>query len=60
MCSVNDYPPYEEVTPRCDICNWPENHEGESDWNGETGNHVSCEENIVARLIAQRDLKWKT
>jgi hypothetical protein len=32
--------------PRCDICGEPEDHEPgmiEYDWNGETGNHQSCE-----------------
>jgi len=35
-----------EVVPRCDICNRREDHEdgGENDWNGETGNHISCEQ----------------
>lgn len=31
-----------EVTPRCDICGQPDGP-GEPDWNGETGNHRSCE-----------------
>lgn len=33
-----------EVTPTCDICGeeWEDGGEGE-DWNGETGNHHSCE-----------------
>jgi hypothetical protein len=42
----------EDVTPRCDICNraeddspnvLPKMREFDADWNGETGNHVSCE-----------------
>lgn len=35
-----------EILPTCDICNepWEDGGEGE-DWNGETGNHISCEEN---------------
>jgi hypothetical protein len=35
-----------EVTPRCDICDQPEDHTPgfiENNWNGETGNHISCE-----------------
>lgn len=28
--------------PRCDLCGAPEG-DGEADWNGETGNHLSCE-----------------
>lgn len=31
-----------EVEPRCDICGEPDG-EGEADWNGETGNHATCE-----------------
>lgn len=33
-----------EATPTCDLCGgeWEDGGEGE-DWNGETGNHVSCE-----------------
>ena len=50
-------PGIEEVTPRCDICNWPENHEGESDWNGETGNHVSCE---CMERENENELYWAT
>ena len=41
-----DYDPNDDdVTPRCDICNeyWEDGGEGE-DWNGETGNHKSCEQ----------------
>lgn len=30
------------VIPLCDICRQPEG-EGEADWNGETGNHETCE-----------------
>lgn len=34
----------DDVTPTCDICGeeWDEGGEGD-DWNGETGNHYSCE-----------------
>lgn len=35
-----------EVEPRCDICGEPEDHDVgmiPNDWNGETGNHLSCE-----------------
>lgn len=31
-----------EVTPTCDICGRPDGA-GVPDWNGETGNHLSCE-----------------
>ena len=31
--------------PTCDICGEPQGEDdGESDWNGETGNHLTCEE----------------
>lgn len=36
---IND----EGFVPVCDICNGPQRTEGD-DWNGETGNHYSCEE----------------
>ena len=32
------------IVPRCDICDGPQRVEGDN-WNGETGNHISCEEN---------------
>jgi hypothetical protein len=34
-----------DMEPTCDICGEPEDHEDgrENDWNGETGNHLSCE-----------------
>ena len=32
-----------EAQPRCDICDQPDNPDGAADWNGETGNHLSCE-----------------
>lgn len=34
------------MAPRCDICDRPEDGEtfdGRPDWNGETGNHLTCE-----------------
>jgi hypothetical protein len=34
---------YDDVQPICDICDEPQWREGD-DWNGETGNHLSCEE----------------
>ena len=37
---VND----DGFVPICDICFGPQRVEGD-DWNGETGNHYSCEEN---------------
>jgi hypothetical protein len=46
------YPIFEEVDaivsePRCDICGQPEDQDPtngrEYNWNGETGNHLSCE-----------------
>lgn len=42
----------EEVEPRCDLCGEPEDHEigfFGYDWNGETGNHLSCEQKEVSR-----------
>ncbi len=39
-CTHNDE---EEVVPTCDICG-DTDHEGEADWNGETGNHITCEQ----------------
>jgi hypothetical protein len=41
---------YDEVEPRCDICEEPEWCGKDmcpvcsNNWNGETGNHISCEE----------------
>jgi hypothetical protein len=47
-CGEPDGPlDYHECTPTCDICDEPEDHEVgliEYDWNGETGNHLSCED----------------
>jgi len=37
-----DNDPGEINEPKCDLCGQPEG-EGEADWNGETGNHESCE-----------------
>jgi hypothetical protein len=33
---------YEEIEPICDHCDEPDGP-GEADWNGETGNHLTCE-----------------
>jgi hypothetical protein len=45
----------DEVVPTCDICGeqWEDGGEGE-DWNGETGNHLSCEQDSpeLARWVA--------
>lgn len=46
-------PPVDEEEPRCDICGRPQNDSPntlsyEADWNGETGNHTSCEINLAA------------
>lgn len=50
--SYGDEPAYRvlnivpESEPRCDLCGCTEDHEPgliEYDWNGETGNHLSCE-----------------
>ena len=41
----------EDIEPTCDLCGEPEDHEPgmiEYDWNGETGNHQSCEKGIAA------------
>jgi hypothetical protein len=40
--SYDDEAGYDEVQPRCDICRNPQWLEGD-DWNGDTGNHLSCE-----------------
>ena len=37
---VND----EDIVPVCDLCGDPQ-WNASDDWNGETGNHLSCEEN---------------
>jgi hypothetical protein len=39
----------EDVTPTCDICHeeWDES----PDWNGDTGNHLSCEARAAARTM---------
>lgn len=38
----------EPIEPTCDICGKPENQEmdggAENDWNGDTGCHLSCEQ----------------
>lgn len=36
---VND----DGIIPTCDICGGPQRTEGD-DWNGDTGNHISCEQ----------------
>lgn len=38
---------WEDCEPTCDICGIPQ-HE-DPDWNGETGNHESCEASLRAR-----------
>lgn len=40
---VND----EGIIPTCDLCDGPQFTEGD-DWNGETGNHHSCEERTLS------------
>ena len=45
---VND----EGVIPRCDICAGPQLRVGD-DWNGETGNHFSCESKLNVRHAYQ-------
>jgi hypothetical protein len=51
----------EVVTPRCDLCGeaWEDGGEGE-DWNGDTGNHRSCEDDKRrnATLEAQAYAAW--
>ncbi len=46
-------PEYGEA-PICDICGQPEDQDPtngrEYDWNGETGNHATCEATVKARL----------
>ena len=39
-----------EITPTCDLCGeqWEDGGEGE-DWNGETGNHFTCEAEAKAK-----------
>lgn len=40
-----------EVTPRCDFCDEPFEDGGEGeDWNGDTGNHLSCERDYQLEL----------
>lgn len=39
-----------DVEPACDLCGKPEDHRPgwyEYDWNGETGNHLSCERDAL-------------
>jgi len=49
--------------PTCDICDEPESFEWgeEDDWNGEMGNHLSCEErrsqDDVMSIIEERLLE---
>lgn len=45
--SYDDEAGFDEVQPRCDICNFPQWLAGD-DWNGETGNHRSCELGVTA------------
>lgn len=48
---------FDEVTPTCDICNEPE-LELDADWNGVTGNHITCEETEARRtapIVTLRD-----
>jgi len=40
----------EGIVPRCDICDGPQLVEGD-DWNGDTGNHRSCESDRLIRLV---------
>jgi hypothetical protein len=37
------------VNPRCDICG--KTQQPEDDWNGETGNHLSCERTYVRAWV---------
>lgn len=39
---------YGEVTPRCDYCHLPDL---DGDWNGETGNHRTCEASAYAKSV---------
>jgi hypothetical protein len=51
VANVLDRAGLRPATPTCDICGKPEDHwpaAGEYDWNGETGNHRSCEEPMTA------------
>jgi hypothetical protein len=47
----------DEVEPTCDLCGEPDGP-GEPDWNGETGNHLSCERDTFtfADALALRGL----
>jgi len=49
-----------DVTPTCDICGeeWEDGGEGE-DWNGDTGNHHSCEARDDARVGQHSLASWK-
>jgi hypothetical protein len=40
--------PEEEGRPTCDLCERAEEDTPEMVWNGTTGNHVACEERVVA------------
>jgi hypothetical protein len=50
---MDDYADFDEVQPCCDICNMPQYREGD-DWNGETGNHKSCERDSLKAIQAIR------
>lgn len=41
------------IIPTCDLCSGPQYVEGD-DWNGETGNHYSCERAAVTAEIADQ------
>jgi hypothetical protein len=50
MCGKADDPSMHDVEPACDLCGKPEDHRPgwyEYDWNGETGNHLSCERDAL-------------
>jgi hypothetical protein len=36
---------YEQSEPTCDICGVMQYADESLEWNGDTGNHVHCEEN---------------
>lgn len=55
---IEDYAAMPEINedpePRCDICNDTMESSLAEDWNGETGNHLSCEHNRRMTLNAVR------
>lgn len=40
----------DDIIPTCDLCEGPQ-YAGGDNWNGETGNHFSCEERAYGHVF---------